>query len=304
MVQVILKALSFIFIMFLGYSLKKAKILKESDSRVVSTIYVNVALPCAIIMSFQNFTLDTSLLFFLFLPFLSNGLMIFIAWFTGRKHGNEVTAYQITNFPNYNIGSFTLPFLQSFMSPTCVVAACLYDTPNAFFTLGGSYTLACRFMPGSPKFTFLGFFRRIMSSITIKVYTILLILTFLKIQLPGFVFTLIAPAANANAFLSMFMLGLYLDFNFDKETMKMVLKTIGARLAVGTTLALTIAALLPLSTELKQTCALCLLAPFGSMNAVYTEKLGSDYKASALTSSFAIVVSMIIFSTLLTIWNL
>jgi hypothetical protein len=39
------------------------------------------------------------------------------------------------------------------------------------------------------------------------------------------------------------------------------------------------------------------------MNAVYTEKLGSDYKASALTSSLAIVSSMIIFSTLLTIWN-
>lgn len=303
MIQVILKAFSFIFCMALAYSLKKAKILQESDSRVVSTIYINVALPCAIITSFRNFTLDSSLFFFLLLPFISNGTMILIAWLTGRKRGNEETAYQIANYPNYNIGSFTLPFLQSFMSPTCVVAACLYDTPNAFFTLGGSYTVACRFMPGSPKFTFLGFFKRIMSSITIKVYTILLILTFLRIQLPEFVFTLIAPAANANAFLSMFMLGLYLDFSFDKETMKKVFRTIGARIVVGTTLALLIYALLPFSAELKQTAALCLLAPFGSMNAVYTEKLGSDYKASALTSSLAIVTSMIIFSTLLTIWN-
>ncbi len=303
MIQVILKALSFIFIMFLGYSLKKTHVLREEDHRVVSTIYINVALPCAIIMSFQNFTLDASLFFFLLLPFLSNLLMIFVAWFTGKKHGNETIAYQITNFPNYNIGSFTLPFLQSFMSPTAVVAACLYDTPNAFFTLGGSYTLACRFMPGSPKFTFLGFFKRIMSSVTIKVYTVLLILTFLNIRLPQFVFTLIQPAASANAFLSMFMLGLYLDFNFDKETIKKVALAISSRIAVGGLLSLLVWFFLPLPTELKQTCALCLLAPFGSMNPVYTEKLGSDYKTSALTNSMAIVTSMIIFSTLLTIWN-
>ena len=304
MIQVILKALSFIFIMFLGYSLKKTHVLREEDHRVVSTIYINVALPCAIIMSFQNFTLDASLFFFLLLPFLSNLLMIFVAWFTGKKHGNETIAYQITNFPNYNIGSFTLPFLQSFMSPTAVVAACLYDTPNAFFTLGGRYTLACRFMPGSPKFTFLGFFKRIMSSVTIKVYTVLLILTFLNIRLPQFVFTLIQPAASANAFLSMFMLGLYLDFNFDKETIKKVALAISSRIAVGGSLSLLIWFFLPLPIELKQTCALCLLAPFGSMNPVYTEKLGSDYKTSALTNSMAIVTSMIIFSTLLTIWNI
>lgn len=290
--------------MFLGYSLKKTHVLREEDHRVVSTIYINVALPCAIIMSFQNFTLDASLFFFLLLPFLSNLLMIFVAWFTGKKHGNETVAYQITNFPNYNIGSFTLPFLQSFMSPTAVVAACLYDTPNAFFTLGGSYTLACRFMPGSPKFTFLGFFKRIMSSVTIKVYTVLLILTFLNIRLPQFVFTLIQPAASANAFLSMFMLGLYLDFNFDKETIKKVALAISSRIAVGGSLSLLIWFFLPLPIELKQTCALCLLAPFGSMNPVYTEKLGSDYKTSALTNSMAIVTSMIIFSTLLTIWNI
>ena len=290
--------------MALGYSLKKTHVLREEDHRVVSTIYINVALPCAIIMSFQNFTLDASLFFFLLLPFLSNLLMIFVAWFTGKKHGNETVAYQITNFPNYNIGSFTLPFLQSFMSPMAVVAACLYDTPNAFFTLGGSYTLACRFMPGSPKFTFLGFFKRIMSSVTIKVYTILLILTFLRIQLPDFVFTLIQPAASANAFLSMFMLGLYLDFNFDKETIKKVALAISSRIAVGGSLSLLIWFFLPLPIELKQTCTLCLLAPFGSMNPVYTEKLGSDYKTSALTNSMAIVTSMIIFSTLLTIWNI
>ncbi|MBR2001289.1 MAG: hypothetical protein IJ994_03165 [Firmicutes bacterium] len=304
MIQVLLKAFSFIFCMALGYSLKKTHVLREEDHRVVSTIYINVALPCAIIMSFQNFTLDASLFFFLLLPFLSNLLMIFVAWFTGKKHGNETVAYQITNFPNYNIGSFTLPFLQSFMSPMAVVAACLYDTPNAFFTLGGSYTLACRFMPGSPKFTFLGFFKRIMSSVTIKVYTILLILTFLRIQLPDFVFTLISPAANANAFLSMFMLGLYLDFNFDKETIKKVALAISSRIAVGGSLSLLIWFFLPLPIELKQTCTLCLLAPFGSMNPVYTEKLGSDYKTSALTNSMAIVTSMIIFSTLLTIWNI
>ena len=304
MIQVILKALSFIFCMALGYSLKKTRVLKEDDHRVVSTIYINVALPCAIIMSFRNFTLDASLFFFLILPIISNGIMIFWAWFTGKKHGNETIAYQITNFPNYNIGSFTLPFLQSFMSPTAVVAACLYDTPNAFFTLGGSYTVACRFMPGSPKFTFLGFFKRIMGSVTIKVYTVLLILTFLNIRLPEFLFTLISPAASANAFLSMFMLGLYLDFSFDRETLKRVALAIGSRVAVGGLLAGLIWILLPLPLELKQTCALCLLAPFGSMNPVYTEKLGSDYKTSALTNSLAIVTSMIIFSTLLTLWNI
>ena len=303
MIQVLLKAVSFVLCMALAYLLKHSHVLREDDHRVVSTIVTNVTLPCAIIFSFQNFNLDLSLFFFLLLPIVSNSILIFLAWFTARNKSSEVKVYQLTNFSNYNIGSFTLPFIQNFLSPTCVVAACLYDTPNAFFTMGGTYTLASRFKEDCPTFTFLGFFKRIMSSVTIKAYTVLLILTVLHIHIPQAVFTLVAPAANANAFMSMFMLGLYLDFDFQRETLLKIAKPLGIRLVVGTVLSFLIFRFVPLSLELKRTAMLVLFAPFASLNPLYTEKIGSDYKTSAMCNSIGIVVSMILFSAMLTVWN-
>ena len=46
------------------------------------------------------------------------------------------------NFSGYNIGCFTLPFIQSFIGPAGVVATCLFDAGNSVMCTGATYSIA------------------------------------------------------------------------------------------------------------------------------------------------------------------
>ena len=45
------------------------------------------------------------------------------------------------NFSGYNIGAFTLPFIQNFLGSFGVIAICMFDVGNSISCTGGSYAL-------------------------------------------------------------------------------------------------------------------------------------------------------------------
>ena len=62
------------------------------------------------------------------------------------------------NSCGYNIGNFTLPFIQSFLGPVGVITTSLFDTGNACICLGDAYSVASMVKDGgsfsvAPAFT-------------------------------------------------------------------------------------------------------------------------------------------------------
>lgn len=51
----------------------------------------------------------------------------------------EQQAFGILNLSGYNIGNFTMPFVQSFLGPIGVITTSVYDVGNAFVCLGGAF---------------------------------------------------------------------------------------------------------------------------------------------------------------------
>ena len=54
----------------------------------------------------------------------------------------EEKAFGVLNLPGYNIGNFTIPFVQSFLGPVGVITTSLFDAGNAFVCLGGAVGVA------------------------------------------------------------------------------------------------------------------------------------------------------------------
>ena len=60
--EVLVKAAAFVFIIFLGYALKRIGFFTATDYRLISKIVLNITLPAAVITAFANFDMDASLL--------------------------------------------------------------------------------------------------------------------------------------------------------------------------------------------------------------------------------------------------
>ena len=70
-----------IFLIVLGYLLKRAGLFHQEDSKVLSNIMLYVTLPAVLVNAFRSFTLDVHLLSFILLGLLAN--CEFCWWWAG-----------------------------------------------------------------------------------------------------------------------------------------------------------------------------------------------------------------------------
>ena len=145
MTAVLLRAASLAFVMALGILLKKTGIVEQNAGEVIKKLLINLTLPAAIIVNFAAIpSIQSS---FLFLAFLGMALdivgMVVGAWMT-KKETPEKKALYMLELPAYNIGTFCIPFVQSFLPGIGSVSACIFDVGNSVICTGGSYAFCLR----------------------------------------------------------------------------------------------------------------------------------------------------------------
>ena len=65
-----------------------------------------------------------------------------------RRRPGPVRALYLLNAPSYNIGTFVLPFVQSFLPPDMLLAVSMFDAGNSPFNCGGAYALTAALTGG------------------------------------------------------------------------------------------------------------------------------------------------------------
>ncbi|MDF2674127.1 MAG: Auxin Efflux Carrier, partial [Clostridiales bacterium] len=145
MAAVLQKSVAFVVVIFIGYLFKARGYLKKEDFYVLSKILLRITLPCAIITNFSSMKLDISLLILCAIGIGMNFIMIFIGYMMKSRRSSldkETRSFQMINLSGYNIGAFTLPFVQSFFGTKGFAAVSLYDAGNAVMCTGLTYTVA------------------------------------------------------------------------------------------------------------------------------------------------------------------
>ena len=180
MLEILTRAGCFVAIIILGYFLKKIGFFKESDFTILSRITLRITLPAAIITSFGGKEIDRSLLILVLLAILCGFIYIGIGFFSNLHHSKEKRAFDMLNLPGYNIGTFVIPFAQSFLGPMGVIATSLFDTGNAVICLGGAYSLASMVQDGS-GFSPKRLLNSLLHSVPFVCYVIMLMMNLVKI---------------------------------------------------------------------------------------------------------------------------
>ena len=298
MLDVLLKAGCFIAIIILGITFKKIGIFKDSDFSVLSNVTLKITLPAAIINNFANKELDPSMFTLTLLAIFCGAVYIALGFLLNLRNGQEQRAFEILNYPGYNIGCFSLPFVQSFLGPIGVISCCLFDIGNGFICLGGAYSVASMVKDGG-KFSIKRILRTLSKSIPFLCFIIMPILCLLHIPIPKAVTSFTEIIGNANAFTAMLMLGVGFKLSADKSQISRIIRVLTVRFSVAAILAILFYFLLPFSAEIRKTLVLLVFSPIGSAVPAFTGEMKSDVGLSSAINSISIICSIIFMVLLL-----
>ena len=299
MLDILVKAGCYIAIILLGMVLRAVGFFKEEDFPVLSKLVVKVTLPAAIIASAAGREVDPAMLYLALLGF-GGGVIYMIVGFLLNRTSKDTQAFGLLNLPGYNIGTFALPFTQSFLGSTGMLTTSIFDVGNAFICLGGAFGVASAIKAGN------GFdWKRVVNALSrsapFLVYVITMSMNLLHIPIPGFVASCAGIIAGGNAFLAMLMIGVGFKLDLKWEKIGRILTVLLCRYSVATVLALGYYFLLPFDLEVRQTLVILAFAPIGSAVPGFTSELGGNVGLSCSINSMAIVISIVIIVTLLVV---
>ncbi|NOW83896.1 MULTISPECIES: AEC family transporter [Clostridium] len=301
--DILIKAFSFILIIAIGYSFKRIGVFGPKDYKIITKIIMNITLPCALITGFANFKMDTSMLFIILLGFLGNIIMSFVGFVLARNKDNKEKAFNMLNLAGYNIGCFTLPYVQSFMGAYAVGITSLFDIGNSIMCTGGTYALASGVVGEENDQSIRAFLRKMFSSVPFDTYMLMFIVTITGIKLPQVIYTVTSNLSAGNAFLSMLMIGMVFECKFRKEQLVKVASIISIRYLFAAIFAVIIYFCVPFSMEIKHVLVILVFGPVPVLAPVFTARCKCDEGLAGVVNSLCIPISIVIITLLLFIIN-
>lgn len=292
MAAVFTKAVAFVAIIFMGYLLKKAGFFQAKDFYLISRVVIRITLPAAIVSNFSKITMDYSLLAMCVIGLLCNVVTIVAGYLMNISNSREKKAFAMLNMSGYNVGNFTMPFVQSFLSPVGFAVTSLFDAGNAVMCTGMTYSLAGMVMGEEEKPSVKRMVLKLFSSVPFDAYVIMTILSMLNVKLPPVFISFADTAGGANAFLALLMLGIGFEIHMEREKLAQIMKILCTRYAISIILAIGFYFLAPFGLEARQALAIVSLGPISSVAPAFTGALKGDVELASAVNSLSIVISI------------
>lgn len=294
MLAVLLQSLQFLLVIFVAYLFKRAKILRSTDGVALQKIILNLTLPATIIIGFNGITVEPLLFIMISLGLFSNLILIALGGFISRKEEPAEQALMMFSQAGYNIGNFTIPFVQGFF-PAAIPYIGSFDMGNALMLFGGSPMLVDKMTNQSHSND--GYLKRVLRlfrSPSFTTYIVMFLLALLGIVLPQPVLSVFELFSSGNAFLSMFMVGLYLEIRMDAISLRKVRQLLFTRYTFGVIVAALFFFVLPLPLLVRTSLVLVALAPVGTVATINMIVYGNERSLSSFLSSISIIVSLVL----------
>lgn len=273
--------------------MKRIGLLNKADGSMLSVIIVNITLPATVIVSLANVVVSETLFFLLIMGIILNVLVILIGSQVSKKRSVLEQKFQMYTMSGYNIGNFSLPFIQGFY-PLAVPFLLMFDIGNSVMLTGGSTLLIDKMVGSKEETTLKKISLSLLKSAPFTAYLIMLLLRIGQVRLPVELLGILDMMAKANGFLSMFMIGLYFELRLPKKALHLVKEVLFWRYLCGAVLALLFAFVVPLSPLLRIVLVVLCLAPMPTFSVINSVKAGMPEETVGFTSSASILISLVL----------
>lgn len=301
MTTILLNALSIMLVLFLALLLKKIKILHQKDGALTSKMVVYLTLPATILIGVNHTKLSNIFFILMCMGLFSNLLLVFLGKFIGRKATVEERGLYMFDLSGYNIGNFSIPFVSSFF-PAAIPFLAMFDMGNSLMVTGTTQAIV-ELSSGRKKHGFIlqEIFGVLFRNPPFVVYVFMFILAIFGLSFPDEWLIPIRPLANANTLLSIFTIGLFMEFRLPKGKLKLVLKILTWRYLLAFILASLVYFFLPFPAIIKEILLLIFFCPMSFLHMIQAIELGNDKALAGLTISLSMFISLILMSIIVII---
>ena len=291
---ILLNTLGFILTISLGYTLKQKGIFKQEDGKVLSKLFLYVTLPATIIVGVNGTIINARTFSFISLGILFNLILALIGFGMGKKASHTEKVLLMITTASFNIGGFTIPFVYGLM-PHAVAYVSMFDIGNALMLTGGTLVLSTILIKTKEKQqSTLSALKALIKNPIFVTYIIMFSLSLLSIEIPDFLLSPLRLLSNANSFIAMFTIGLFMRLSLNKSGWKFVRTLLITRYASSIALALFIFFLFPVELFLRQILVLIVLSPIANLPLIQATELGGDEGVFGICGSVSILTSLIL----------
>lgn len=284
-----------IAIIIIGYLLKRVNILKETDGVTISRIIFNITLPALVIVSLNSVKIEASLMLIPIIILLYGILSFVLAYFVFKKEDKELKGTLMMLASGYNVGLFVFPIVEAIWGAEGLLYFGMFDVGNSIIVFGLVYLVGSYFSEEGLALKPISILKKFGKSIPFMSYVIMSILNFSHIHLPSGIIDVATIISKANMPLSLLLLGLYLNFTFEKQYIKPITKFLLFRYGLGLFVGIVLYLFLPVNEMFKYTILMGLILPIGLAVIPYAHEF--KYKTTLLIgtiSNICIIISIVL----------
>ena len=319
----LIQPIALLAIILTGYLFKRAGKFKNRDYRIMQVALFNLVLPCAIIYSFATNPHHLSMLLISVFAIVFGLLPLLLVYAATRHKPVADRAFLMLNCSGFNIGNFCFPVIQTFMGPSALVTASMFDIGNSVIVTAGSNVMTTSLLHidmdrplteqhagAAPTLPYSkprdkdarrlarhallrnvakGFF----GSIPFDTYLVMIVLMLANVKIPAVVATFVEPLANANSFVAMLMVGMLMDLPAGRDDVMKLLKIIELRLPFGLLFAVCAWFVLPFGANVREAVVMCCLAPIAVFSTLFTDEVLGNAKLAGFSLSVSAIIGLV-----------
>lgn len=287
-----------LIIILIGFLFKKSKIITEENGRSIAKIVFNATLPALIFKTVISIEITPSLTLLSIIP-IGYALVVFItSYIIYRKKDISIKGLSLMSVIGYNVVHLAFPLIQGIWGSEGLKYIAMFDIANGFVIFVMSYLIGSIFSPINEtkdrKVIFKKSIRKLITSGPLLAYLIALPLNLIGIVLPIFISDLFDILGRANSALTLLLLGIFLNFHFDKSKWENILKVLGIRYIFGLSIGLLLFFLLPFNILYKGILSIALILPIGLAIIPYAVEFKYDEELAGMTINLSIIISFIL----------
>lgn len=286
-----------IIIIALGYLLKRVNILKEKDGEVISKIIFKITLPALVLVTFDSVKIETSLILLPVIVLVYGIITAFLGFIVFKNEERELKGSLLMLSSGFNVGLFAFPLVYAIWGIEGLTYFSMFDVGTSFVVFGISYILGSYFSEEGLRLKPIEILKKLGKSIPLMTYLIASILNFSQIQLPDTIINVASTISGANIPLSLLLLGLFLNFKFDTQYIKPIVKFLTFRYGLGLIFGLGLYFILPYDAMLRYTILIGLLLPVAASALTFAVEFKystSSTRFIATISNITILISVVI----------
>ncbi len=289
-----------LIIIIIGYVVKKLKILTEENGKVVAKVIFNITLPAVILKVTSKIEFNLTLILLPLVTIIFGFFMAMIGLILFRRYQRDKKGLILMSLIGFNVAHFSFPLIEGIWGDEGMQYIALIDAGNAFTIFVLCYIIGSIFSPNNNTedlgIDFKDIGKRLLKSTPLMSYILALFINFSEIgpNIPMFFWDLLDIIARANTALSLLLLGIYLNFKFERTEWATIIKVLIIRYSLGLLVGLLLFFFLPsdqFNLLFRIILTISLIFPIGLAVIPFSIEFEYDQKLVSMIANLTIIIS-------------